>query len=197
MTECVVGSTWRRLAACGALVGVLASAGACENTRKQLGLTKTPPDEFTVVTRAPLVVPPDATLRPPVPGAERPQELSPTEQAQAALFDETGSAGGGTSADARPSSSELAFLSLAGVGSGDPNIRDILRRESSTFATRDESFVDGLMFWREEDEGPGLVVDAPAEAERLRENADAGLPVTDGETPVIIERRRALLEGIF
>lgn len=187
---------WRRLAVCGALIGVLASANACEGVRDQLGLTKKPPDEFTVVTRAPLVVPPEATLRPPAPGAQRPQELRPSEQAQAALFDDAGAAADGSGADPRPSSAELAFLTQAGARSGDPNIREILRRERSQFASRDTNFVDDLMFWQE-DEGPGIVVDAPGEAERLRENADAGLPVTEGETPVIIRRRRAILEDVF
>ena len=192
----MLGPTWRRLAVCGALIGVLAGANGCEGVRDQLGLNKKPPDEFTVVTRAPLVVPPEATLRPPTPGARRPQELRPSEQAQAALFDDAGAAADGSGADPRPSSAELAFLTQAGAGSGDPNIREILRRELSQFALRDTNFVDDLMFWQE-GEGPGIVVDAPAEADRLRENADAGLPVTEGVTPVIIRRRRAILEEVF
>ena len=139
------------------------------------------------------MVPPDATLRPPEPGAQRPQELQPSDQAQAALFDldqdELGT-------EAPPSPAELAFLDQAGTRGGDPNIREILRQENSPFASRDKSFVEDLMFWREED-GLGVVVDAAAESERLRENADAGRPVTEGETPIITRRRRALLEDIF
>ncbi len=190
------GSTWRRLAACGALIGVIAGAGACEGARKQLGLTKNPPDEFTVVTRAPLVVPPDATLRPPAPGIQRPQELEPSEQAQAALFDLDAEALADNGSTAPPSPAELAFLDQAGTGSRDPNIRELLRQENSPFAARDKGFVEELMFWREKD-GLGVVVDAAAESERLRDNAAAGKPVTEGETPIITRRRRALLEDIF
>ena len=40
------------------------------------------------------------------------------------------------------------------------------------------------------------MVDAAAEAERLRENAEAGKPVTAGETPTIKRREKALLEGV-
>lgn len=178
-------------------MAVLAGVSACESARKQLGLTKNPPDEFTVVTRAPLIVPPDASLRPPEPGVQRPQELVPSKQARAALFDlDPAAVLDGPGSGVQPSSAELAFLTLAGVQGADPNIRAILRRESSAFDIRDENFVDRLMFWREEDK-PGVVVDAAGEAERLRDNTDAGRSVTEGETPIIIRRRRALLEGIF
>jgi hypothetical protein len=44
------------------------------------------PDEFAVQRQAPLVVPPDFTLSPPAPGAPRPNESSPAEQALEALF---------------------------------------------------------------------------------------------------------------
>ena len=194
MTELGQVSTWRRVAVCGALIAALAGASACGSVRKTLGQTKSSPDEFTVVTRAPLVVPPDATLRPPDPGARRPQELAPSEQAQAALFDLDAAAGDGSEPAASPA--EVAFLTEAGTGNGDPNIRELLRLENSPFAVRDESFVDELMFWREKD-GLGVVVDAAGEAERLRDNAAAGKPVTEGETPIITRRRRALLEDIF
>ena len=40
------------------------------------------------------------------------------------------------------------------------------------------------MFW-EGHEGGDLIVDPVAEAERLRKNASAGLPVTYGEAPTI------------
>lgn len=197
MTECRDGLRWRRWAACGALVAVLAGASACESARKQLGLTKNPPDEFTVVTRAPLIVPPDAALRPPEPGIQRPQELEPSEQAKAALFDlDPAALDGGDGTGAQISSAELAFLSLAKAQGADPNIRDILRRESSPFAERDENFVDRLMFWRDEDDR-AVLVDAAGETERLRDNVDAGRSVTAGDTPIIIRRRRAVLEDIF
>jgi len=178
------------------LIGILAGLSACGAARKQLGLAKNPPDEFTVVTRAPLIVPPDAVLRPPAPGARRPQEQTPSEQAQAALFDLDAADGERPGQELRPSSAEVAFLNDAGARSADPNIREILRQENSPFATRDEGFIDDLMFWREKD-GLGVVVDAAGEAERLRDNAAAGKPVTEGETPIITRRGRALLEDIF
>ena len=49
-------------------------------------MTKVTPDEFRVVTKAPLVVPPDYALRPPAPGEPRPQELQPESAARTALL---------------------------------------------------------------------------------------------------------------
>ena len=41
----------------------------CDNLRQAAGLNKKSPDEFAVTTKAPLVIPPDFNLRPPMPGA--------------------------------------------------------------------------------------------------------------------------------
>ncbi len=167
----------------------------CEKSREALGLNKRAPDEFAVVTRAPLVVPPEPTLRPPEPGIKRPQEHQPREQAQVALFDdETDS---GRTKDSDLSMAELVLLEQSGADGADPDIRDILLQDSSRYVVRDPNFLDRLMFWREP-MSDDYLVDARRESERLQENASAGRSSTDGETPVIIERRnKALLEDIF
>jgi Protein of unknown function (DUF3035) len=63
------------------LAGVLLLAG-CSDFKKTMGLEPTLPDEFAVESRAPLTVPPDFDLRPPTPGAPRPQEKSADQQAK-------------------------------------------------------------------------------------------------------------------
>ncbi|MBM3518957.1 MAG: DUF3035 domain-containing protein, partial [Alphaproteobacteria bacterium] len=109
----------------------------------------------------------------------------------AALFDQADAAGSG-----RASRAEMALLSQAGASQADPAIREVLWREGATNAELDATFVDSLLFWR--DPVPaGTEIDAEAEAERLRQNAAAGKPAAEGETPVVIRRKRALLEGIF
>jgi len=50
------------------------------------GNGKLTPNEFEVVSRAPLVVPPEAELAPPRPGEPRAQEINPGRQAYEALF---------------------------------------------------------------------------------------------------------------
>lgn len=62
------------------------------------------PDEFAVARQAPLVIPPDFALVPPQPGAPRPQDRSPSNQALDALF-------GGS---AQRSQSEAAAINAAG-----------------------------------------------------------------------------------
>ena len=179
----------------GALA-LAATLSACEGgIGDALGLGKSAPDEFAVVRNAPLTLPPDFTLRPPRPGEARPNEESVREQARVALFNEAGALAIDDST-AAATQGEAAFVERAGAADVDPNIRHIVDREFSGYASEDESFIDSLLFWQEE-QLPGEVVDAAAEAERLRENAEAGEPVTAGETPTIKRREKALLEGVF
>jgi hypothetical protein len=66
------------------LAGALLITG-CTDLKKAIGLERTPPDEFAVESRAPLTMPPDFNLRPPQPGADRPQEKSSGLQARQAI----------------------------------------------------------------------------------------------------------------
>jgi hypothetical protein len=66
------------------LAGALLIAG-CTDLKKAIGLERTSPDEFAVESRAPLTMPPDFNLRPPQPGAARPQEKSSDQQARQAI----------------------------------------------------------------------------------------------------------------
>jgi len=63
------------------LAGVVAVAG-CTDFKRSIGLEATMPDEFAVESRAPLTIPPEFDLRPPTPGAPRPQEKSADQQAK-------------------------------------------------------------------------------------------------------------------
>lgn len=54
----------------------------CTDFRRAVGMDRAGPDEFAVESRAPLTIPPDFELRPPKPGAPRPQEGSTAERAR-------------------------------------------------------------------------------------------------------------------
>src|SRR5487761_2651236 len=60
--------------------------GGCDALNPAIGKDKVVPDEFAVVSRAPLAIPPDFSLRPPRIGAQRPQEQTPVDQARQTVF---------------------------------------------------------------------------------------------------------------
>jgi hypothetical protein len=181
-------SRWSAIAAVG--LG-LALAGCSNSIQETIGLSRQAPDEFQVIAHAPLELPPDFNLRPPEPGAPRPQEGTAQDQAQLAILGEPVSG-----APTEQSGGEMAFLQNAGAFGIDPNIRSEIDRETAEQIERDQSLVDRLVFWNEQ-EPYGIIVDPVAESQRLKENAALGKPVTEGETPIIKRKKRALLEGIF
>ncbi len=176
--------------------GLLAVLTACTDTRETIGLVQEPPDEFRVTSRAPLSLPPEYTLRPPRPGEVRPQEGTPQQQARQTVFKLNEEKPAYTNGASGRSAGEQAFLAAAGAGNVDPNIRSIVNQETNRQNEEAESFMDFLIFWRDP-EPSGEIVDAGAEAQRLQENAALGKRATDGRTPTIKRRERALLEGIF
>jgi hypothetical protein len=185
----------KRLLALSAAAILAASLGGCSSLRNTFGVERGGPDEFTVVRHAPLTLPPDYNLRPPQPGVPRPQEGTAQSQARSAVVGSQSGlvVGSGLGSVSTQSSGEAALLQQA--GQIDPSIRDTLNQEAG-FDTVDRGFLEGLIFWRKP-EAAGDVVDPEAEAARLKTNAEQGLPATEGETPIIKRRKKALLEGIF
>lgn len=200
----------RGVALVAMVAGMLLVTGCGDSTKRALGLTKSVPDEFAVVSRAPLSQPPDYSLRPPRPGAPSLARVTPTQKAKENLFGtEGGSAAPVSASDNRPAGSpvaaprttvasttpgESAFLAKAGAGQADANVRAEIDRESAVLAEASQSFIQQLLDFTPDQ---GDVVDAPAEAKRLRENEALGKPTTAGETPTIERRDRGLLEGIL
>lgn len=174
-----------------ALAGVL-GLGACsgDELTRTFGLTRDAPDEFQVTTRAPLSMPPDFTLRPPRPGASRPQELSGAQQAEAALVPDS------INAQAPRASSRGQEALVAAAGRPAPaNIRAEVNSEAA-IDTPNRSFADRLMFWRPTPPA-GTAVDPTREAQRLRQNAALGQSTDSGDTPIIQRRRAGILSSIF
>jgi Protein of unknown function (DUF3035) len=190
-----------------ALLGMLALAGcAGGSVQKALGMGKRAPDEFSVVARAPLVVPPDFELRPPRPGEVRPQTGGPADQARAALVGQTplpaanGLAAAGQPAAPATSAGQQALVAEAGGGTADPQIRRQIAEENQSLVQVEQSLFTWAMEWRQPST-LGAAVDAPAEAERLRANRAKGEPPTAGDTPTVVERRQsplgALVQKVF
>jgi Protein of unknown function (DUF3035) len=87
MTEyCLLRGAGRgRISLCVVCLGGLSLLSACGDFKQLIGMDQAMPDEFAVESRAPLTVPPDFDLRPPEPGAPRPQEKTAEQQAEQAM----------------------------------------------------------------------------------------------------------------
>ena len=175
----------------------LLTAGCGGDTARTLGLTRDAPDEFQVVTRAPLSIPPSmGNLPPPRPGAQRPQELSARERGESTLA--PAAVLGETRRD-RPSGAEAALVAQAGRAAGTqaaPGIRRQVDEESLRLDRPQRNVVERLMFWQDPP-APGTALDPRRESQRLRENSALGRSVEDGETPIIQRRSRGLLDSLF
>ena len=149
-----------KIALCAIGVVGIALSG-CTSTKNALGLNKVVPDEFNVVTKAPLVVPPDYALRPPEPGQPRPQELQPESAARQALL--------GQRDATNRSDGEKLLVAKAGGDKADPLARYVVDDEFGDLAYKEESFSDKVMFWHKKA--------APTEAQINTERGNTPTPV--------------------
>lgn len=159
-----------------AVVAAAAATSGCGTIAGALGAGKRSPDEFRVVTQAPLTLPPDYSLRPPRPGEPRPSELEPDQEARAALF--------GDNVAANASQGERTLVQNAGAATVDPNIRDQIDFEAQGIVRRDQSFVDNLLSFGSSN--PNTALNAEAEAQRLAN--DEAIRRATGGGNVVIER---------
>jgi hypothetical protein len=185
----------------------LTLAGCARGTvQDALGMGKRSPDEFAVVSRAPLILPPDYGLRPPDPGQSRPGVDTSSERARTSLtgglvpqpsdadqevvsaaFDERGELG---------SSGERALVAQATPTPVDPEIRRRISEENMQLAEVEQALFTRLVQWQQP-QTLGTVIDPVAETERLRTNRLEGKPPTEGDSPVITQRRQSVLQGFL
>jgi hypothetical protein len=90
--------------------------------RQATGAAKLAPDEFTVLTKAPLVLPPDYNLRPPQPGIASRNEPDADESGRAALFQQTPAEAAAALGTAY-SDGEKLLLAKSNALTVDPNVR--------------------------------------------------------------------------
>lgn len=165
-----------------ALVALLTAAAAttagCSTIQRSMGGGKIVPDEFRVVTSAPLTLPPEYSLRPPRPGEPRPQELEPSADARSALF--------GQDVGANASAGERTLVNNAGAAAVDSNIRDTIDYEGQGVVRRNETFANRVNEF-------GTAADQ-TDAERRNEEEEAIRRATGGGD-VTIRRSGAKLPG--
>lgn len=132
----------RRLSA--VLLCALALSG-CGSIRNLAGLQKKSPDEFAVTTKAPLVIPPDFSLRPPMPGAPPSNSVAPTAAAEQALFDTSDPQTVANGMTGNYSMAEKLLMANAGVQNSDPAVRARLTGDQRAVQNADKSFTDRVL----------------------------------------------------
>jgi hypothetical protein len=169
-----------RATGCALAGAAILLLGGCDTTiQEQLGLRRTGPDEFQVIRREPLTMPPSlAELPPPRPGAPALSEARPSEEARQVLLGNATVIGAGNTADGSMEAVEVpvtpgqqALLDETGEIPADPDIRRTLEQEeqdATSISTRTFLFIASWQRDQPEDE-PGLVLDPVAEAQRLQQ----------------------------
>jgi hypothetical protein len=180
------------------VLALCAALPACDDARRAVGYEKVAPDEFQIIQRAPLSVPPDFTLRPPAPGLVRPQEGTTSDQAKSTLL--------GTGGRQLPTvqvsrdNSDNALLKRAGVDQARRDIRELIDKESLAQANSDKGFTDKLLFWKEK---PGESLNPGAEYLRLHGGRVGANGVTGDQSPQTINSnsgggpRSAIVKGLW
>ncbi|MEM9840602.1 MAG: DUF3035 domain-containing protein [Pseudomonadota bacterium] len=175
------------------LVSALSLVAACSSNGNPGG-NRNAPDEFAILTKPPLTVPPDYALRPPKPGETRPEELSTSERTQQLLM--------GDREAAPPTNGELALIQQAGAVDVDPSIRAILAAENGGRADKDASLSNRLLFWKYsngqvDDSAAKLVVEDREGWFDQRQRSIESITGTGGEVTIATDNRNVLaLPGV-
>lgn len=163
-----------------ALASAALIATGCASTSRALGLEKSAPNEFNILTKAPLVVPPEYNLRPPAVGSSSAENNYSQRTAREALL--------GDIDDATPSQGEIALMAKAGVNRANPEIRLEIDGANSV-ERKSNGFTDRLLFWQNgqvvDENGNPTPLDADNEARRVESvnSATGGGQVTISKRP--------------
>ena len=161
-------------------VATVALLAGCQNVKREIGMGRNSPDEFLVVKRAPLSLPPDFELRAPAPG-EMPPASASSDQAKTVVF-------GQTTVLNTTTAGENTLLNKMAANQADPAIRSTINREAGYMEIKDKAVVDRLIFWKDGTtnmDDNASVVNAAEEKKRLEQNRAEGKPVNAGDVPVI------------
>ena len=156
-----------------------------------LGLSKRSPDEFAIVTQAPLVLPPDFNLRPPVPGARG------ANQSEAEMIASRALVGDKKAFTPGMSSGERAIVAAAGAQYADPLIRQVVDQEYAELSRRSEQFSNSLIFG-DKAVAPDKPIDARVEADRISsENEGVKTGAPPDQDPAVIKKEDGGFGDLF
>lgn len=158
-------STWLVLALASMTV-----AGCSQDLQRQLGLTRTAPDEFQVQRREPLRMPPSmAELPPPEPGTLPLAEDQTSEEARKLLIGDA-AATQAEQSERTMSEGERMLLAQTQDKPADPQIRQKLAEDQTDSMSISQRTFLFIAFWQKpDDQDEGHVVDPVKEAQRLQQ----------------------------
>lgn len=166
------------------VVAASLTLAACEKTREQFDFSKKAPDEFAVVKRAPLEMPPSFEVQAPRPGAPRPQEQATDQLAREAILGPD--AQKALAKEAGVTQGEAVLLQKSGASNASPAIRARVDAETAKLIKEETPGINKLkdMVGQKTSEPSFEEVDPVAETNRIKANKAAGKPITSGKTPV-------------
>ncbi|MEE9273318.1 MAG: DUF3035 domain-containing protein [Robiginitomaculum sp.] len=160
-----------------AAVSALLATG-CSSAGKVLGMRRNSPNEFNILTKPPLVVPPEYNLRPPKPGELNVEEKYATVAARKALLGEID--------PAAPSQGEVVLMAKAGGSKADPAVRAIIDGQNS-IERKSRGFADRVLFWKNgkaiAPDGTPLDPDQEVRRQKAVQAATGGNKVKIGRRP--------------
>ncbi len=140
-------------------IGALALTAACSSSGN--GQRAGVPDEFRVVKKAPLTVPPEYSLRPPEVGVVRPPELS------AERIDQVSAFGSDIGQDA--SEVERMLIARAGAIAVSPSIRQLIDYDEAGLLRKRGAFTDKVTgYTGSEEEREAAATDNATGGEEVR-----------------------------
>jgi len=168
----------------------------CGSVKKEIGMGRNSPDEFLVVKRAPLTLPPEYALRPPAEKTDVKDEIvikSTRSKARDALF------GGYKEVEAKGSADNM-LLAKMNVEAANADIRRQIEEDNGYIYIKNQSVIEKLTSAKPKEavynKMPGSTVDAKAEMRRIKKNLSEGKPVNEGDVPVI-EKKLGTLDKLF
>ena len=141
-------------------LGTSLALTGCDQVKQGLGLERHQPDEFTVVDRPPLSMPPSIALKPPSPHNNTTNTKASRQKVQDLVLKPPASTYMPTS------KAEEDLLKKSGADKSPANIRDVIDQESNVKDKGERGLAEGMVFWKDP-QPKGDVIDPAAEKKRI------------------------------
>ena len=160
---------------------------SCSNSTKTINFKSESPDEFAILRKEPLVIPPNFNLRPPSVKSSNPNLSSRENNLKSAIFltDKTNKSSKNNS---KKSKGEIQLIKSIGEGKLGSRIREVLEDENRQLSKAQDGVVEKIISQVTGNGSVGKVVNPQTEVKRLQEQQSVGEITVPGQGTVIITR---------